>query len=239
LFLHGFPSSCYDWRHQISFFSAAGYGILAPDLLGYGGTSKPTDATAYKAKQMAAEIAEILDNEKIQRIHAVSHDTGSILLSRIANYYPERLLSCTFLAVPYSKPGEHFDLKAVNAMTKQLLGKERFGYLDFFVSEMAGALLDQHVSHGLPYFIKSFSKPRFSIERILFHSLLSTRPKYLDRSCRASWGSRKMAPGRSSRREGILHHEGRTIHPSTNHDWPACACIKLVSCIGMELERAR
>lgn len=146
LLLHGFPSSCYDWRHQIKFFSEQGYGVLAPDLLGYGGTSKPASAEEYKAKKMAAEIAEILDHECIRRVHAVSHDTGSILLSRLANYFPDRLLSCTFLAVPYSKPGEHFDLDAVNAMTKQLLGKERFGYLKLFVEDRAGKVLDQHVS---------------------------------------------------------------------------------------------
>ncbi|KAJ5157682.1 uncharacterized protein N7482_008782 [Penicillium canariense] len=144
LFLHGFPSSCFDWRHQISFFASHGYGVLAPDLLGYGGTSKPASGEEYKAKKMAAEIAEILDHENLKQVHAVSHDTGSLLLSRLVNYFPDRLLSCTFLAVPYSKPGEHFDLDAVNAMAKQLLGKERFGYLKFFISDNAGEVLDQH-----------------------------------------------------------------------------------------------
>lgn len=146
LFLHGFPSSCFDWRHQISFFASHGYGILAPDLLGFGGTSKPASAEEYKAKRMAAELIEILNHESLTKVHAVSHDTGTILLSRLVNYFPDRLLSCTFMAVPYSKPGEHFDLEAVNAMTKQVLGKERFGYLKFFVSDHAADLLDQHVS---------------------------------------------------------------------------------------------
>ncbi|KAJ5183872.1 hypothetical protein N7492_001488 [Penicillium capsulatum] len=144
LFLHGFPSSCWDWRHQISFFASVGYGILAPDLLGYGGTSKPTSAQEYNGKRMSAEIAEILDVEDLQRVHAVAHDTGCILLSRLANYHPDRLLSCTFLAVPYSKPGEHFDLDAVNATTKQILGKERFGYIRFFTQDGAGAALDEN-----------------------------------------------------------------------------------------------
>lgn len=146
LFLHGFPSSCFDWRHQISFFSDLGYGVLAPDLLGYGGTSKPISAEAYRAKKMGTEITEILDHEGLQRVHAVAHDTGCILLSRMANYVPDRLLSSSFLAVPYSRPGEHFDLAAVNTMTKQVLGQESFGYLSFFVGDEAGCLLDQHVS---------------------------------------------------------------------------------------------
>lgn len=146
LFLHGFPSSSYDWRHQIAFFANEGYGVLAPDLLGYGGTSKPTSIDEYKTKKMVAEISEILDHEKLEYVHAVSHDIGSILLSRLANYLTQRLLSCTFLGVPYSRPGSHFDLDAVNAMTKNLHGKEKFGYLRFFIEDYAGKLLDEHVS---------------------------------------------------------------------------------------------
>ncbi|KAL3474821.1 putative epoxide hydrolase [Aspergillus californicus] len=144
LFLHGFPSSCYDWRHQLRFFFQKGYGVLAPDLLGYGGTSKPTTLESYKTQNMAAEIIEILDHEGIEKVHAVGHDTGCNLLSGLANYFPARLLSCTFLDVPYFKPGSHFDLAAVNSMTKQFLGFERFGYMDFFVKDNAGEILDQH-----------------------------------------------------------------------------------------------
>ncbi|KAL2841903.1 Alpha/Beta hydrolase protein [Aspergillus pseudoustus] len=144
LFLHGFPSSCYDWRHQIHFFSGQGYGVIAPDLLGYGGTSKPTELNEYKSKNMAAEIIELLDHESIDKVHAVGHDTGCTVLSRIADYSPSRLLSCTFLDVPYAKPAERFDLAMVNSLTKQFLGFERFGYIGFFVKDDAGRILDQH-----------------------------------------------------------------------------------------------
>lgn len=71
------------------------------------------------------------------------------LLSRLADYYPDRLLSCTFLAVPYSKPAEHFDLDMVNRFTKQLLGFEKCGYIEFFVEDEAGSTLDQHVRDAL------------------------------------------------------------------------------------------
>ncbi|GFF79514.1 isoform 2 of bifunctional epoxide hydrolase 2 [Aspergillus udagawae] len=144
LFLHGFPSSCYDWRHQIHQFIELGYGVLAPDLLGYGGTSKPTGVEEYKLKSMAKEIIELLDHEGLTRVHAVAHDTGCNLLSRLADYYPNWLLSCTFIGAPYSKPGEHFDLGMVNRFTKQLLGFEKCGYIGFFIEDEAGSTLDQH-----------------------------------------------------------------------------------------------
>lgn len=42
LLLHGFPSANYEWRHQIKFLSSRGFGVLAPDLLGYGDTDSPS-----------------------------------------------------------------------------------------------------------------------------------------------------------------------------------------------------
>jgi pimeloyl-ACP methyl ester carboxylesterase len=38
LFLHGFPDSVYGWESQIDYFTKQGYGFIAPELLGYGGT---------------------------------------------------------------------------------------------------------------------------------------------------------------------------------------------------------
>ena len=74
LFLHGFPSSSYDWRHQIQYFVEKGYGAVAPDLLGYGGTDKPEDVKAYRTKKMAEEIIEVLEHERIQAVLGVGHD---------------------------------------------------------------------------------------------------------------------------------------------------------------------
>ena len=74
LLLHGFPSSSYDWRHQIHHFAERGYGVVAPDLLGYGGTDKPHDVMAYRAKKMAEVIIEILDHEEIEAVLGVAHD---------------------------------------------------------------------------------------------------------------------------------------------------------------------
>ena len=74
LFLHGYPSSSYDWRKQIEALSKAGYGILAPDLLGYGDTDKPGDISQYRMKTMSGHMIELLDIEKVHRCIAVGHD---------------------------------------------------------------------------------------------------------------------------------------------------------------------
>jgi soluble epoxide hydrolase / lipid-phosphate phosphatase len=145
LFLHGFPSAAYDWRHQISYFSQAGYGVLAPDLLGYGSTDKPIAVEDYRGKKMAAEIVEILDREGISKVHGVGHDWGSYLLSRLANYHSDRFFSYSFLDVAYMPPGI-FDIDAVETDSIAEVGYERLGFWRFLIEDGAMELVMNNVS---------------------------------------------------------------------------------------------
>lgn len=47
--------------------------MIAPDMLGYGSTSKPADAQEYSTKKLCADLAALLDLLDIKR--AVSTDT--------------------------------------------------------------------------------------------------------------------------------------------------------------------
>jgi soluble epoxide hydrolase / lipid-phosphate phosphatase len=74
LFLHGFPSTSNDWRRQIPFFKSLGYGLIAPDMLGYGGTSIPTDPMEYRGSLMAKDLIELLDKEGVEKAVSIGHD---------------------------------------------------------------------------------------------------------------------------------------------------------------------
>jgi pimeloyl-ACP methyl ester carboxylesterase len=74
LFLHGFPSTSRDWRRQVPFFHEKGYGLIVLDMLGYGGTAKPTNVEAYSANLMAKDVVDILDSEGIQKVIVIGHD---------------------------------------------------------------------------------------------------------------------------------------------------------------------
>jgi hypothetical protein len=80
LLLHGFPSSSYDWHRQVVFFRTQGYGVLVPDLLGYGGTAQPEDIQAYALSQQAQDIVDILQAEHLERVISVSHDWYACIL---------------------------------------------------------------------------------------------------------------------------------------------------------------
>ncbi|KAI1823681.1 Alpha/Beta hydrolase protein [Xylaria intraflava] len=144
LLLHGYPSSCYDWRHLIRSLSAAGYGVIAPDLLGYGESSKPAEPAAYRMKTMAHHMAELLDIENVPRCVAVSHDWGSGLLSRLVTWIPTRLLGVTFVSVGYIEPGVEWDIDAINKLTKDLFGYSTNGYWLWHNTDEAIKDCDEH-----------------------------------------------------------------------------------------------
>ena len=74
LLLHGFPSTSFDWRLQIPGLVATGYGVLAPDLLGYGDSDKPSDTESYSFKRMADHMSELLKAEEVNDVIGVGHD---------------------------------------------------------------------------------------------------------------------------------------------------------------------
>ncbi len=54
--------SCrYGWRYQIGPWVRAGYRVVVPDMLGYGGTDKPLAVEEYSTKKLCADLAALLD----------------------------------------------------------------------------------------------------------------------------------------------------------------------------------
>ncbi|KAF9058455.1 Alpha/Beta hydrolase protein [Rhodocollybia butyracea] len=145
LFLHGFPSTSRDWASQVTFFSAKGYSILAPDLLGYGKTSAPSDIFEYKMLDMAQDIVDILEALKVEKVIGVGHDWGSFLLSRLLNTHVHRFLGAAFLAVGYIPPQPLFDYEAQISTMVKLVGYEVFGYWEFFAADDAPKLCEDNI----------------------------------------------------------------------------------------------
>jgi pimeloyl-ACP methyl ester carboxylesterase len=106
LLLHGYPSSSFGWHHQVKQSISAGYGVIAPDFLGYGDTSAPTDIAAYDHTKIAKQIVEILDVEKISTVIAIGHDWGAGFLSTFARMFAKRISLLIFICVGYGNSHE-------------------------------------------------------------------------------------------------------------------------------------
>ncbi|PCH37515.1 alpha/beta-hydrolase [Wolfiporia cocos MD-104 SS10] len=185
-FLHGFPSTSYDWRHQVAFFRAQGYAVIAPDLLGHGGTFRPSDPMYYKYSAMSSDLIEILDAEHVDKAIAIGHDWGSTMTARLASYYPDRFSGFAFLAVGYAPTFEGFDYEAVMAQIKQALGYETYGYWQFFGEDNADQVIKAHIDSFIsiifptdPEVWKTDLCPRGGIKAWLLADKTTPLPSYL------------------------------------------------------------
>lgn len=103
LFLHGFPDFSYGWRKQLAHFEAKGFRVIAPDLHGYAGSSKPKAKERYLLGQIASDISEMLDRLGVQKCHVVGHDWGAALTWQLLTEHGSRFHTGTALCVPHLK----------------------------------------------------------------------------------------------------------------------------------------
>jgi pimeloyl-ACP methyl ester carboxylesterase len=164
LFLHGYPNFSGDWHYQVAHFTKLGYGAIVPDLLGYGGTDKPTDPRSYGLKGMSNDVKEILDAEGVDKAVVIGHDwyvvtiilksclqadvqllRGSIVTSRFVVYYPDRVIALGLLALGWTASLAGLDYQKSMAMLRAATGNDVIGYWEFMSADDADELLLQHV----------------------------------------------------------------------------------------------
>lgn len=76
LLVHGFPESWFSWRHQLPALAAAGYRAVAIDVRGYGRSSRPGDAAAYRMRELVADNAAVVHALGEESAVVVGHDWG-------------------------------------------------------------------------------------------------------------------------------------------------------------------
>jgi epoxide hydrolase 4 len=83
LCLHGFPESSFSWRHQMPLLARLGYRVWAPDLRGYGGSSRPQGVAAYTLEMLEEDVAALIEASGAKEVLLIGHDWGAL----IAWYY--------------------------------------------------------------------------------------------------------------------------------------------------------
>jgi len=79
LLLHGFPESRQSWRHQLAPLAALGWRAVAPDLRGYGQSSRPADRKAYRIEALTGDVAALFDALGAKRRLLIGHDWGGMI----------------------------------------------------------------------------------------------------------------------------------------------------------------
>jgi haloalkane dehalogenase len=90
LLLHGEPTWCYLYRHMIPTFAASGHRVLAPDLIGFGRSDKPTERTDYTYQRHVNWVAQWLQMLDLTGVTLVCQDWGGLIGLRLVAAMPER-----------------------------------------------------------------------------------------------------------------------------------------------------
>lgn len=72
--LHGFPNSSWSW-HEVWPLLGEKYRLIAPDLIGYGRSDKPTDYE-YNVADQVDQVVRLLAHLGILRAHFICHSSS-------------------------------------------------------------------------------------------------------------------------------------------------------------------
>lgn len=93
LLLHGEPSWSYLYRTMIPVLVAAGLRVIAPDLVGFGKSDKPSEQSDYTYAKHIDWTQDLLKQLDLQDIHLFIQDWGGLIGLRLVSAEPERFAS--------------------------------------------------------------------------------------------------------------------------------------------------
>jgi len=125
LCLHGFPEHSFSWRYQLPVLAEAGYRAWAPNLRGYGRSSRPEGMAAYSVENLLADVAGLIDAAGSRETVLIAHDWGAVIAWLFATRRIRPLQRLVICNVPHPAAAR----KAFGRSLEQL---KRSWYIFFF-----------------------------------------------------------------------------------------------------------
>ena len=97
LLLHGIPGSAHSWE-MVAATLPSELDVVIPDLLGFGGSERPTRFDALHAAGQAAAIEELMADLAIPRATVIGHDFGGPVALALARRRPSLIEALGLLA---------------------------------------------------------------------------------------------------------------------------------------------
>lgn len=126
VFCHGFPELAYSWRYQLPAVADAGFRAIAPDMRGYGGSSRPEPIDAYDLVDLTGDLVGLLDALDIERAVFVGHDWGGFVAWAMPLLHPERCAGVVGVCTPY------MDFAPTDVMLEAFGGDPEALYITWF-----------------------------------------------------------------------------------------------------------
>jgi pimeloyl-ACP methyl ester carboxylesterase len=99
IFLHGFPTFWWTWRHAMAAVAAQGYRAVAMDLRGYAGSDHPPEG--YDPTTLAADVAGVIKGIGADDATVVGHGWGGIVGWTMCSTQPEMVRTLITLSAPH------------------------------------------------------------------------------------------------------------------------------------------
>jgi pimeloyl-ACP methyl ester carboxylesterase len=128
LCVHGWPELAHSWRHQVAHFSEQGYRVAAMDVRGYGGSSVPSDAERYTLRELAGDVAAVIEALGDEPVVLLGHDWGAPVVWHTAIRHADRVRGVVGMSVPHSPPASFSLLDVFDQ-----LYADRFFYMLYLV----------------------------------------------------------------------------------------------------------
>jgi haloalkane dehalogenase len=84
LLMHGEPSWSFLYRHMIPILLKAGFRTVAPDLVGFGRSDKPTEKEDHTYAKHVKWMTKLVKSLELKRITLFCQDWGSLIGLRVA-----------------------------------------------------------------------------------------------------------------------------------------------------------
>ncbi|WP_320837507.1 haloalkane dehalogenase [Zhongshania sp.] len=112
LLMHGEPTWSYLYRKMIPGLAAAGFRVIAPDLIGFGRSDKPSERSDYTYQRHVDWLRALLDQLDLQDITLFCQDWGGLiglrLLAEENNRFSRTVAANTMLPTGDHHPGDAF-----------------------------------------------------------------------------------------------------------------------------------
>ncbi|GAB3113089.1 alpha/beta hydrolase [Aestuariicella hydrocarbonica] len=216
--LHGKNFNGAYWQQTASMLAAQGYGVLMPDQIGFGKSSKPT-AYQYSFAALAHHTRQLMAALQIERAVMVGHSMGGMLATRFALSYPEateRLVLVNPIGLEnYLHYVAYQDVAFFNKMELQnspagIVAYQRKNYYDGNWSERYAALTEP-----LMGWVQGPDWPQLAKVSALTYDMIFTQPVVeefarLQVPTALILGTRdRTGPGRQWQKPGVAYELGR------------------------------
>jgi len=162
LCLHGQPTWSYLYRNMIPPLTGAGYRVIAPDLVGFGRSDKPTRRKDYSYANHVGWLNALLQALDLRQVTLVCQDWGGLLGLRLVTLNLDR-----FARVVAANTG----LPDAKGMAPEMAApmRELFATIPALpVAEMGAKMRENEQGAGFMYWIKYCdSYPDFVISDVM------------------------------------------------------------------------